>query len=401
MTFCGRVLSSPSANATGGGGAGTGAEVPGTLTAHSTRGPEELENLGSVVIVHDYLNQRGGAERVVLEMASMWPRAPIYTSLYRPDSTFPEFRRLEIRTTFLDAVPVDRGFRSLFPLYAPAFAALGTLDADVIVSSSSGWAHWIRSAARSLHVVYCYTPARWLYGGLCLGRSKRQRPLRPLLKSLRRADRTAARRADLYLTSSEHIRRHIRNVYGLDAVVVPPPVDTARFTPRARGERLLVVSRLLAYKRIDLVVDAATQAGLPLDVVGAGPELGNLRARAGPTVTFHGELPDDAVTELMETCRAFVLPGAEDFGITPLEANAAGKPVVAFAGGGALETLEDGCSAAFFSRPTSEALLEAIPRCDAIETAPERLAFLAQRFSAHAFRDRLRSVLSDARAARV
>jgi glycosyltransferase involved in cell wall biosynthesis len=370
------------------------------MTADATTKPEQLENLGSVVIVHDYLNQRGGAERVVLEMASIWPLAPIYTSLYRPASTFPEFRRLDIRTTFLNALPVDRGFRNLFPLYAPAFASLGTLDADVIVSSSSGWAHWVRSAARSLHVVYCHTPARWLYSGLYLGRSRRQRPLRPLIKPLRCADRLAARRADLYLTSSEHIRRRIHKVYGLDAVAVPPPVDTARFTPRARGERLLVVSRLLAYKRVDLVVDAATQAGLPLDVVGAGPELENLRARAGPTVTFHGELPDDAVTELMEACRAFVLPGAEDFGITPVEANAAGKPVVAFAGGGALETLEDGYSAAFFSRPTSEALLEAIARSDAIETAPERLARLAQRFSAPAFRRRLSAVLSDARAAR-
>jgi glycosyltransferase involved in cell wall biosynthesis len=215
-----------------------------------------------------------------------------------------------------------------------------------------------------------------------------------------RADRTAARRADLYLTSSEHVRRRIRTVYGRDAVVVPPPVDAARFTPRPRGERLLVVSRLLTYKRVDLAVDAATQAGLALDVVGAGPELDDLRARAGPMVTFHGELPDDSVTELMETCRALVLPGAEDFGITPVEANAAGKPVVAFAAGGALETLDDGYSAALFSRPTPEDLLEAIVRCDAIETSPEELALRAKRFSAAAFRRRLSAALSEARAAR-
>jgi glycosyltransferase involved in cell wall biosynthesis len=362
--------------------------------------PKALQDLGSIVIVHDYLNQRGGAERVVLEMASMWPSAPIYTSLYRPTSTFPEFQRLDVRTTFLDALPVDRGFRNLFPLYAPAFASLGTLDANVIVSSSSGWAHRVHTSGRSLHAVYCYTPARWLYGDLHLGGSRRQRALRPLLGPLCRWDRTAARRADLYLTSSEYVRRRIRAVYGLDAVVVPPPVDTARFTPRPRGRQLLVVSRLLPYKRVDLAVDAATRAGLPLDVVGGGPELDDLRARAGPTVTFHGELPDDAVTELMETCRTLILPGAEDFGLTPVEANAAGKPVVAYAAGGALETLEDGYSGAFFSGPTVEALLEAIRRCDAIETAPERLAQLARRFSAAAFRTHLRAVLSDARAAR-
>jgi glycosyltransferase involved in cell wall biosynthesis len=334
-------------------------------------------------------------------MASIWPSAPIYTSLYRPGSTFPEFRRLDIRTTFLDALPVDRGFRNLFPLYPPAFASLGTLHADVILSSSSGWAHRIHHAPDSLHAVYCYTPARWLYGEMYLSRSVRQRALRPLLGPLCRADRTAARRADLYMTSSDHVRRRIRRVYGLDAVVVPPPVDTARFTPRGRGERLLVVSRLLAYKRVDLVVDAATLAGLALDVVGAGPELENLRARAGPTVTFHGDLPDETVTELMEGCRALVLPGTEDFGITPVEANAAGKPVIAFSAGGAMETLEDGYSAAFFSTLTPEALLEAVVRCDAIDTAPERLAALASRYSPAAFRNRLCAALSGARRARV
>ena len=360
----------------------------------------EPETLGSVVIVHDYLNQRGGAERVVLEMASMWPQAPIYTSLYRPASTFPQFKRLDVRTTFLDALPVDRGFRNLFPLYPPAFASLGTLDADVILSSSSGWAHWVRSSPESLHVVYCYTPARWLYGELYLGGTKREMALRPVRGALCRADRTAARRADLYITSSECVRQRIRGAYGLDAVVVPPPVDTARFTPRARGERLLIVSRLVPYKRVDLVVEAATRARLPLDVVGDGPELHALRERAGPTVTFHGELPDESVTEMMETCRALVLPGAEDFGITPVEANAAGKPVVALAAGGALETLEDGYSAALFPRPTPDDLLDAIARVDEIQTPPERLAQRAQRFSRDAFHRRLGGVLKEARAAR-
>lgn len=377
-----------------------GGEELNAATADRPRSPIEPQHLGSVVLVHDYLNQRGGAERVVLEMASMWPGAPIYTSLYRPGSTFPEFRGLDVRTTFLDAFPVDRGFRNLFPLYAPAFASLGRLDADVILSSSSGWAHRIRRTKRSLHAVYCYTPARWLYATEYLGRSIRHRALGAVRGRLRRADRSAALRADLYLTSSWHVRRRIHDAYGLDAVVVPPPVDTARFTPRERGERLLVVSRLLPYKRIDLVVDAATRARLPLDVVGGGPELDRLRARAGPTVTFHGELPDETVTELMEACRAFVLPGAEDFGITPVEANAAGKPVVALSAGGALETLEDGYSAALFSDASPEALLEAIARCDAIDTAPEALARRAQRFSPTAFRERLCTVLSEARAAR-
>jgi len=362
-------------------------------------GTDPAAELGSVAIVHDYLNQFGGAERVVLELASMWPQAPIYTSLYRPESTFPEFAALDVRTTFLDRLPVDRGFRNLFALYSPAFASLGELDADVIVSSSSGWGHRIRRSPCSLHAVYCHNPARWLYGDAYLGTSLRHRLLSPLLGTLRRRDCEAARRVDVYIANSRVVRDRIRACYGLDAVVVPPPVDTERFVPRARGERLLVVSRLLPYKRVDLAVDAATQAGIGLDVVGSGPQLDELRAGAGPTVTFHGRLPDEDVTALMEGCRALVLTGIEDFGITPVEANAAGKPVIAFGAGGVLETLEDGYSAAFFHEPTVEALLDAFNRCEALDTAPRQLAARAQRFSRAAFRDGMVNALSAAAAA--
>jgi len=339
-----------------------------------------------VAIVHDYLNQRGGAERVVLEMASMWPHAPIYTSLYRPQSTFPAFQQSEIRTSFLDRLPVDRGFRNLFALYPAAFRSFGVLEEDVVISSSSAWAHGVRARPDALHAVYCYTPARWLYGGQYMQASWRVRAVKPALGAVRAWDRTAAGRADVYIAISEVVRERIKAHYGRDAAVVYPPVDVQRFTPRPRGERLLVVSRLLPYKRVDLIVDAANRAGIGLDVVGTGPAEEALRARAGSTVTLHGVLPDDDVTALMETCRAFCLPGVEDFGITPIEANAAGKPVIAFGAGGALETLEDGFSGAFFHQKTVDAVLDAIRRCDEIDTSPERLALGAQRFSQEAFR---------------
>ena len=297
--------------------------------------------LGSVAIVHDYLNQRGGAERVVLEMASMWPDAPIYTSLYRPKSTFPQFRNHEVRTSPLDRLPVDTGFRNLFPLYPVAFRAFRTLPHDVVLSSSSGWAHCVGTRPDALHAVYCYTPARWLYASEHLGESRRGRALKPILSAVQHWDRKAARRADLYIAISNEVRERIRARYGIDAPVVYPPVDVDRFRPSERGERLLVVSRLLPYKRVDIVVDAATRAGIGLDVVGTGPAMGDLRRRAGPTVSFQGNLSDTDVTALMENCRAFCLPGTEDFGIAPVEANAAGKPVVAFGAGGALETVQE------------------------------------------------------------
>lgn len=356
----------------------------------------ELRGLRSVAIVHDYLNQRGGAERVVLEMASIWPRAPIYTSLYRPSSTFPELRGRDVRTSPLQRLPVDKGFRNLFPLYPAAFRSFGALTQDVVISSSSGWAHSVRTAERSFHAVYCYTPARWLYGGDHLGVSRRQELLAPALRAMRRWDRTAARRADLYIAISQEVRQRIKHRYGVDAPVVYPPVDVHRFHPRPRGDRLLVVSRLLPYKRVDLVVDAATRAGYPLDVVGSGPALDDLRRRAGKTVNFHDRLEDADITRLMEGCRAFCLPGREDFGITPIEANAAGKPVVAFGGGGALETIEDGKTGVFFREHTVDAVLDALRRCDRVDSSPEVIATSAQRFSGERFRS---SLLRELRAA--
>ena len=345
--------------------------------------------------MHDYLNQRGGAERTVLELAAIFPGAPLYTSLYRRESTFPEFAPLDVRTTFLDRLPVDGRFRALFALYAAAFRSLGPLDAELVISSSSGWAHFVRTSPRAFHAVYCYNPARWLYGEYVDG-AVGQRALAPLANVFRRLDRRAARRPDLYIAISNIVRDRIRRHYGRDAPVVYPPVDVDRFTPGPRGERLLVVSRLLAYKRVDLVVDAATRAGLGLDVVGSGPALADLRRRAGPTVRFLGRLADAEITRLFERCSAFCLPGTEDFGITAVEANAAGKPVVAFAAGGALETIEAGVGGVFFREQTPAALLAALRACDEIDASPQRIAQHARRFSAQTFGDRFTTELAAA-----
>lgn len=330
-------------------------------------------------------------------MASIWPQAPIYTSLYRPESTFPEFSGHEVRTSPLDRLPVDRGFRNLFPLYPAAFRSFGRLDQDVVISSSSGWAHGVLTREETFHAVYCYTPARWLYGDEHLGESRLQQALKPAVGLMRRWDKAAARRADLYIAISNQVRDRIKLRYGLDAPVVYPPVDVGRFRPRPRGERLLVVSRLLPYKHVDVVVDAATRAGIGLDVVGSGPALADLQARAGPTVEFHGRLPDADVTQLMEACRAFCLPGQEDFGITPVEANAAGKPVVAFGGGGALETIEEGATGAFFRQHEVDDVLDAILRCDRLEACPDVIAATTERFSQETFRANLLRVLGEAR----
>jgi glycosyltransferase involved in cell wall biosynthesis len=363
----------------------------------STAANGELNGRLRVAVAHDYLNQRGGAERVALELARMWPDAPIHTSLYRPGSTFPELRERDIRVSWLDRLPANQGFRALFPLYPSAFRSLGPIDADLLISSTSGWAHGTRVRPGGVHVVYCHTPARWLYAPEAyLGGSHHEALARPLLGYMRHWDHTAARRASVYVANSQNVRRRIRTIYGREAELVYPPVDLERFTPRPRGNRLLVVSRLLDYKRVDAVIRAANRAGLPLDVVGSGPSYRELRELAGPTVVMHRRLEDSAVTALMENCRALVMPGEEDFGITPVEAQAAGKPVVALAAGGALETVEDGVTGAFFHDHDPDSILQALRRADGIETAPEEIAMRTERFSREAFVARMRRVVERA-----
>lgn len=351
--------------------------------------------MSSVALVHDYLNQRGGAERVVLNMAKIWPDAPIYTSLYRDGSTFDEFRGRHIHTSWMQQLPVDRRFRTLMPLYPAAFRQLGPIDADVVISSSSGWAHSVRTAPTSRHVVYCHAPARWLYAGdEYLGR-RRHRALQWALHPLRQWDQRAAHRPDCYLANARNVADRINAAYGIRAEVVHPPVEVDRFRPSPRGHRLLVVSRLLPYKRVDLVVEAARRLDVGLDVVGVGPELERLRALAGPLTVFHGRLDDESVVGLFEACSAFCFPGREDFGIAPIEANAAGKPVIAYAAGGALETLEEGVSSTFFAHQRVEDVMAAIQRVHHMDTSPEVIAERARRFSPEAFEHGLRRAIAE------
>jgi glycosyltransferase involved in cell wall biosynthesis len=213
---------------------------------------------------------------------------------------------------------------------------------------------------------------------------------------MRAWDQRAAACADLYVANSDNVRRRIAGIYQRPAHVVPPPVDVDRFRPSPRGERLLVVSRLLPYKRVDVVIRAANRAGLPLDVVGSGPSYRELRELAGPTVTFHRRLGDAEVTELMETCRALVVPGEEDFGIVPVEAQAAGKPVVALAAGGALETVVEGRTGVFFEDHDRDSVLAALRAVDELTTPPEEIAGNARRFSRDVFAERFRSLVERA-----
>lgn len=354
-----------------------------------------------VAIVHDYLTQRGGAERVVLALLRAFPGADLYTSVYDPPGTYPEFAAHDVRTTALQRLPHEGpAFRRLLPLYPIAFSSLRLRGYDLVVSSSSGWAHAVR-APGAAHLVYCYTPPRFLHqtdrylaeGGVVPA------PLRPLLPpvlaGLRRWDRWAARRPDAYVAISGGVAERIRDVYRRRAEVVHPPVDVARIAPAdgppAPDAPYVVLARLLPYKRVDLAVRVCTERALPLVVVGDGPERARLEAMAGPSVRFLRDLQDEELAELLRSCRGLIQCGEEDFGLAPLEANAAGRPAVAYGAGGALETVREGQTGVLFSVQTPEALAAALDRLETTTCDPAALRRHAEGFGEERFRRALRS----------
>lgn len=366
----------------------------------------------SVALVHDWLNQRGGAENVLEEMVALFPGAPLYTSIYAAGRMPESYRHWPIRTSFMQHLPgIAAAHQRYLPLYPLAFGDMDLSSYDLVLSNKSGFCHGVRTATRSrraVHVCYCLTPTRflWLYDQY----RARERigggadaALRPLLSLLRRWDWAAAQRVDHFIAISRAVQERIATIYGRDSTIIYPPVDTAFFTPPAAarpGDYYLIVSRLIPYKRIDLAVDAF--AHLPqekLVIVGEGRDLAALQAQAGPNVHFLGRQPRARIRELMQGCKAFVFPGLEDFGITPVEAMAAGRPVVAFAGGGALDTVIPGITGEFFAEQSVSGLVETLARFDAAAYDPARCRAQAERFSVPTFRAALTGYLVQALAA--
>jgi glycosyltransferase involved in cell wall biosynthesis len=327
-----------------------------------------------VAVTHDYLDQYGGAERTVLAICDQFRTAPLYTSVYdrvrMRQLGFIEPRQ-RIVVSFIQRWPLRRRIPRYYLtwLYPLAFRTFDLRGYELVVSSANFAAKDLKLSPGALHVSYCYTPPRFLWGfdsdTACRAMPLHERPLAMLARvSLRRLDYRAAQQVNLFIACSRAVASRIERAYGRRSVVVYPPVDTWRFSRyEAKDDGFfLIVSRLNAYKRIDYVVDACNRAGLPLVVVGTGPWEARLRARAGPTVQITGHLSDRDVESLMSTCRAFVLPGEEDFGIAAVEAMATGKPVLALGRGGALETVIDGISGLLYEEPTAKCFLEAVGR---------------------------------------
>ena len=378
-----------------------------------------------MAIVHDYLTQRGGAERVVLILAKTFPDVRIYTSLYHPAGTFPEFAGLDIRTTPLNRIPLLRSqHRLALPVLAPSFSAL-RVDADVVLCSSSGWAHGTRTHGRK--VVYCYAPARWLYqaerylgqGQVTLGhrsdetqrpapprtdtlrRAAQAIPLRALSRPLRHWDRHAATTAHRYLAISTAVSQAIQGAYGLDAEVLYPPPSLAPAGPARYVEDLdpgyfLCIARLLPYKNVQVVAQA--MKAIPearLVIVGDGPARSDIQRVAGPNVRFLGQVDDATLRGLYRNSTAIVSASFEDYGLTPLEAASFGRPSVVLRAGGFLDTVVEGRTGIFFDSPDPDKVACAMSTALRRTWDSSYLRAHAEKFSVRSFQHRIRQVVAE------
>ncbi len=337
----------------------------------------------------------GGAESVLLELSRLYPGAPIYTSIYDPAAMDPEFLQKDIRTSLMQVMPaVFEQHRRYLPVYAATFARWWIRDADVVVSNASGFCRWIPTDLSTTHVCYCLTPPRYLWDMRRYLAAERDFPatLDPLVRlglaGLRRLDRLMADRTDHFIAISRAVADRIRRCYGRGSTVIHPPVRVDDFDPAPPseiGEHLLLVSRLAPYKRIDLAIRACNRLQLPLRIVGSGRAEADLKAIAGPTIQFAGRIDKQRLRRELARCRAVLFPGEEDFGLVPIEAQASGRPVLAFAGGGALETVSAGETGEFFDQPTTGALIAALQAFDAGSYDPEVLVENAQGYSHRRF----------------
>jgi glycosyltransferase involved in cell wall biosynthesis len=367
-----------------------------------------------VAIAHDYLTQRGGAEKVVLSMSRAFPDAPIYTLLFDPENTYPEFADRDIRVSRLNKLGVfRRNHRAALPVL-PLAARSMNIDADVVVTSSSGWAHGFRTTGHKL--VHCHSPARWLYHsdkylGEDSGLAKRA-VLAVTSNYLRAWDRRAAASCERYLAVSTVVQQRIADAYGISADVLPSPVAMTRGgatepVPEldrwlaGHGEKspdeafYLCVSRLLPYKNVDAVVGAFAGRPQRLVVVGRGPDAERIAAAKTSNVLMLSDLSDAQMSWLYEHCRALVAASFEDFGLTPIEAGVWGRPSVVLRWGGFLDTVAEGVTGIYFDQPDSAAISEAIDRCEASVFDPEKVRTHVEQFTEERYAAALHAAVDD------
>jgi glycosyltransferase involved in cell wall biosynthesis len=334
----------------------------------------------------------GGAERVAEAMHDSFPSAPMYTTVALPKGLPGSLRTADIRTSLLQKLPsLDRRFRHYFMLYPFAVENFDLSAYDLIFSSSSGYAKGVRRRRNAIHVCYCHTPMRWVwryddyvaregFGGTV------RAALPYLLWGLRKWDLRASRQPNYYIANSNLVARRIKKIYGREAFVIPPPIDVQRFQMSNEvDDYYLVLSRLMPYKRIDLAIEACKRMNRRLVIIGDGPDRARLEKLADDRIEFMGRQPDKVVNYFASRCQALLFPGEEDFGMVPLEVNAAGRPVIAYRGGGALETVVENVTGIFFDQQNGHSLAEAIEKFEGLTWRQETLRHHAEKFDRNVF----------------
>ena len=345
-----------------------------------------------MALVHDFLLDVRGAERVFIELCRMWPEAPIYTAVYDEEGTEGRFADRTVHSSFLQGLrPSARTFRVLLPLYPAAIESFDLSGYDLVVSSSSAWAHAILCDEHTVHVSYCHNPFRYAWNDRDQTLARAGNPvarafLRGAFRRWRQWDWIAAQRTDRYIANSDTTRARIKAYFGREASVVYPPVETARFSAGRVGDHYAIVSELMPHKQIDLAIEAFNALALPLIVIGDGPDARRLRRDAGPMIHFAGRLTDAAVAEVLQGARALIVTAVEEFGIAAVESQAAGRPVIARRGGGALETIVDGVTGCWWSGG-AEDLARAVLEFDDASVNPLACVRNAHRFDTAQFRD--------------
>jgi glycosyltransferase involved in cell wall biosynthesis len=348
----------------------------------------------STGLVHDYLLVMRGAERAFAEIAYCWPQAPISTLLYDRQATGGAFDRREVRTSYLQRLgATQQRFRKLLPLFPGAAERLPVQEHDLVISSSSAFAHGVRPRADAIHICYCHSPFRYAWHERQRALEEVPRVARPLMRlglcRMRGWDRRAAARVTHYIANSQVTQERIQRFWGREATIIHPPVDLDRFDVGQPEEYFLVVSELVRHKRISAALEAARRADRPVRVVGTGPDLARLRATFSESAEFLGRVPDDQLADLYARAKGVIVPNIEEFGIAAVEAQAAGRPVIAMNAGGARETVIDGVTGVLVPPGDGDALAEALRSTDFDRFSSDRIRQNARRFSASTFRERL------------
>lgn len=356
-----------------------------------------------IALVHDYLVQYGGAERVLEAFQELYPEAPIYTLLYDPEKMHGKFSGSRIHTSFLQRLPFSRTRHRLFPpLMPPAIEQFSFRDFDVVLSDSSSYAKGIITGPETLHICYMHTPMRYAWDDCQkytgdFGMPEYVKRLVPyFMDPIRLWDRASAARPDAIISNSRFVAERIRKYYRRDSEVIHPPVNVSQFTSLtpAPKDYFLMVGRLMAYKRHDIAIEAANRLKLPLKIIGRGPEYARLKKMAGPTVEFLGRVPDADLPRYYAECRAFIFPQEEDFGIVAIEAMAAGRPLMAYRGGDVVEHMEEGVTGAFFDTQNADCLTEALSRFEPERYDPAVIRARAQAFDKAVFKAKIKDYVS-------